>query len=230
MELSKTKEVYVVSGNCDTLWEDIKYELDDENLLRYMIFRKNSILNEMCQELSIEVNEKSDIKHIKEEIKQNFSYELNWLEQLPHIIEIENFIFAHAGITSDNLEEQIINDNGKISFDALDGLPKGEIIENQASNSNTIQIPWMNNAVEVLKEDKEFSLCRHKPSNHEIWIQNNKLYKAKDGIHCYDCTDYFVSVLKGDIVSIIEKASNQTLVKKDGTIGWVLNEKLRLVE
>ena len=87
MELSKTKEVYVVSGNCDTLWEDIKSEVDDENLLRYMIFRKNSILNEMCKELSIEVNEKSNIKFIKEQIRRNFSYELNWLEQLPHIIE-----------------------------------------------------------------------------------------------------------------------------------------------
>lgn len=294
IELSKTNEVYIVSGNCDTIWEDIKYEIDDENLLRYMIFRKNSILNEMCQELSIEVNEKSDIKYIKKQISENFSYELNWLEQLPHIIETENFIFAHAGITSQDLEEQdaskvmkndafleqglffskyvivghwptanygrekgccnpiinkdqkiisidggntikeegqlnalIINGIENITYATIDDLPRGVIIENQISNSNTIQITWMDNAVEVLKEENEFSLCRHISSKHELWIKNNKLFEAKDEMHCYDCTDYFLSVSKGDVVSIIEKSNSQTLVKKDGTIGWVLNEKLR---
>lgn len=293
MKMSTNKDVYVLSGNCDTLWEDIKYELDDENLLKYIIFRKNSILNEMCQEISIEVNEKSDIKYIKEQIKKNFSIELNWMEQLPHIIETDNLIFAHAGITSLNFEEQdasnvvrtdafleqgfsfpkyvvvghwptanygkdkcccnpiinkerkiicidggnmvkdegqlnalIINDNDDITFDSIDDFPKCEIIESQASNSNTIQITWMDNAVEVLKEEDEFSLCRHISSNHELWIKNTKLFKAKDGMHCYDCTDYFLQVSKGDIVSIIEKSSNQTLVKKNGIVGWVLNEKL----
>jgi len=39
----------------------------------------------MCRELSIEVNENSDIKYIKEQISQNFSQELNWLEQF-HIL------------------------------------------------------------------------------------------------------------------------------------------------
>lgn len=294
IELSKIREVYVVSGNCDTVWEDIKSEEDDENLLRYMMFRKNSILNEMCQELSIEVNEKSDIKYIKEQIKQKFSYELNWLEKLPHIIETEKFIFAHAGIKSDNLEEQqvsevikrdafieeglvfskyvivghwptanygkqrgccnpiineeqkiisidggnmiksegqlnalIINMDGSITFDSVDDFVTDEIIENQASNSNTIQISWMDNAVEVLKEGIEFSLCRHISSNHELWIKNDKLFKTEDGMCCYDCTDYFLSVKKGDKVSIIEKASSQTLAKKDGIIGWVLNKNLR---
>jgi hypothetical protein len=39
--------------------------------------------------------------------------------------------------------------------------------------------------------------------------------------------EYFVSAKKGDVVSIIERASLRTLVKKDGVIGWVLNEKLK---
>jgi protein phosphatase len=294
MELERTGEVHVVTGNCDTIWEDIKHETDDGSLLKYMIYRKKSILNEMCQELAIKVNEKSDIKYIKEQIKQSFSNELNWLEQLPHIIETEEFIFAHAGITSENLQEQlaseaikqdafmekglsfskyvvvghwptanygkdkgccnpiiseeqklisidggniiksggqlnalIINPDGNITFDAVDDYVKGEIIEAQASNSNTIQITWMDGAVEVIKDAEEFSYCKHISSNHKLWIKNTNLYKAKDGIGCYDCTDYFLKVKRGDRVSIIEKTSTRTLVKKDGTIGWVLNEKLR---
>lgn len=295
MQLSKEREVHVVSGNCDTLWEDIKYEIDDENLLKYMILRKNSILNEMCNELLIEVNEKSDIKYIKEQIRQNFSYELNWLEQLPHIIETENFIFVHAGITSENLEEQKVNEvisrgafmkeglafskyvivghwptanygkeksccnpiiskeqriisidggnmiksegqlnafiiNGEnFDFTAVDDFPKGRIIEEQRSNSNTIQISWSDSAIEVLKEGEEFSYCRHKSSKHKLWIKNDRIFKTKDGIRCSDSTDYFVSVKKGDVVSILEKNSKQTLVKKDGTIGWVENQKLEQI-
>lgn len=293
MEMSKTGEVHVVSGNCDTIWEDIKDEIDDEALLKYMIFRKNSILNEMCQELSIEVNEKSDIKYIKDQLKQNFSNELNWLEQLPHIIETEEFIFAHAGITSEDLEEQlarevikqdafmekglsfskyvvvghwptanygkeigccnpiinkeqkiisidggniikaggqlnalIISPDGNITFETVDDYPKGEVTEEQASNLGTIQITWMDGAVEVISEDKEFSFCRHISSDHKLWIKNDNLYKAKDGIRCYDCTDYFISAKKGDLVSIIDKTSTKTLVKRDGAIGWIQNEKL----
>lgn len=295
IQLSKEREVHIVSGNCDTLWEDIKYEIDDENLLRYMIFRKNSILNEMCKELSIEVNENSDIKYIKEQIGQNFSYELNWLEELPHIIETDDFIFVHAGITSENLEEQKVNEvirrdafmeeglvfskyvivghwptanygkekgccnpiiskeqriisidggnmiksegqlnaliiNGEdFTFDSVDCFPKGKIIEEQDSNSNTIQISWMDNAIEVLEAGEEFSFCRHKSSKHKLWIKNDRIIKTKDGTRCYDCTDYFVAVKKGDVVSILEKTSKQTLVKKDGTIGWVENLKLEQV-
>jgi protein phosphatase len=294
INMSKCGNVYAISGNCDTLWEDIKGEVDDANLLRYMIVREKSILNEMCQELSIEVNEQSDIKYIKGQIRKNFSNELDWLEQLPHIIETENYIFVHAGITSENLEEQnayevmknnafmemglafskyvvvghwptanygkekrycnpiinekqkiisidggnmiksegqlnalIIDADGNITFDSVDDLPKGWIIEDQESNTNTIQITWVDNLIEVIKADVEFSLCRHVSSNHELWIRNDKIFKTKDGMRCYDCTDYFLLLKKGDIVSIIEKANNQTLAKKDGTIGWVLNEKLR---
>ncbi|MEG2290387.1 MAG: GNAT family N-acetyltransferase [Clostridium sp.] len=290
MELSKEREVYIVTGNCDTLWEDVKNEIDDENLLRYMLFRKKSILNEMCESLSIEVNEESDIKYIKEQLNLNFSVELNWLMELPHIIETQNFIFAHAGITSEDLQinkadevikrdafmdeglvfskyvivghwptanygkekgccnpiinkkQRIISIDGgnsiksegqlnaliingeNITFDALDDLPQGEIIKDQEANLNTIQISWMDNAIEVLEEGNEFSLCTHISSNHQLWIRNDRIFKSKDGMRCYDCTDYFVRARKGDVVSIIERTKERTLVKSRGVIGWVLND------
>lgn len=297
MELANKNEVYVLSGNCDTLWEDIKYEVDDENLLRYMVLREKSILNEMCMELSIEVNAQADIKYIKEQIGQNYSAELNWLEELPHIIDMGDFVFAHAGLMSDNLREQkartvmktdafleqglafsryvvvghwptanywkekgccnpitneqqriicidggnmirgegqlnalIINDKDNITFTALDDLVKAEVVADQAANSNTIHITWMDNAVEVLRQEPEFSLCRHVSSQHELWIKNNRLFEAPDGMRCYDCTDFFLPVAQGDIVSIVERSSKQTLAKKDGTIGWVANEKLKAID
>lgn len=293
MSLSKEKEVYVVTGNCDTIWEDIKYDLDDENLLKYMLIRKNSILNEMCEQLSIQVDEKCDIKFIKGQLLRHFSSEFTYLEKLPHIIETERYIFVHAGISSEELEKNqvkevikrdgfvdeglifskyvivghwptanygkekgccnpIINkdqkiisiDGGntiktegqlnalilsgnKITFDAADDLPQGEIIKDQEKNTNTIQIKWMDNLIERLEEGEEFSLCRHVSSRHELLIKNDKIFTAKDGTHCYDCTDYFIEAKKGDIVSVIEKTKDRTLVKKNGVIGWVRNENLK---
>lgn len=292
MKLSGEHEVYVVTGNCDTVWEDIKYEIDDENLLKYMLFRKNSILNEMCKKLSIEVNEKSDITHIKEQLKKNFDIELSYLEQLPHIIETENYIFAHAGITTENLENNkvqevikrdafmdeglvfskyvivghwptanygkekgncnpIINreqkiisidggnaikaegqlnaliiDDDHITFDFVDDFTKGEIIKDQEANKDTIQITWIDNLIEILQEGEEFSLCRHIATNHELLIKNDKIFKAKDAMRCYDCTDYFIEAKEGDIVSIIEKTRERTLVKKNGVIGWIQNDNI----
>jgi hypothetical protein len=85
----------------------------------------------------------------------------------------------------------------------------------------------MDNDIEILKDGEEFSFCRHISSKHELWIKKDKIFKDKNGMRCYDCTDYFLSVKKGDKVSIIERSSKQTLVKKDGTIGWILNEKLK---
>jgi hypothetical protein len=296
MELSKKNIVHVVSGNCDSIWEDIKYQIDDDNLLRYMLRRKNSILNEMCEELSIIVNSESNIVDIKKELSISFKDELDWLERLPHIIETQDFIFAHAGITTEKLEQQdanqvmkndafieqglifqkyvvvghwpvvnycrdkgcynpiinteqkiisidggnvikndgqlnalIINNNDtiNISFDSMDELPKVKVVESQKSISNSIYICWGDNTVEVLEEKDEFSLCRHISSNHELWIKNTMLFDAKDGMHCFDCTDYILPVSNGDIVSIVERAAKQSLIKMNGTVGWISNEKLQ---
>lgn len=295
MELSKKNIVHIVSGNCDSIWEDIKYQIDDVGLLRYMTLRKNTILNEMCAEISITVNSDSDIGFIKKELLKSFKPELDWLEELPHIVETQNFIFAHGGLTSENLDEQdarkvmkndafmeqglafskyvvvghwpianyckdkgcynpLINreqriisidggnaiksegqlnaliidnvDTENLSFVSIDELPKAKVIESQSPNSGTIYISWADNSVEVLEEKDEFSLCRHISSNHLLWIKNTMLFTGLDGVHCHDCTDYLLPVSVGDIVSIVERSKEKTLVKMDGTIGWIPNEKL----
>ena len=92
----------------------------------------------MCKELLIEVNEKSDIRYIKEQIRQNFSYELNCLEQLPHIIETEDYIFVHAGITSENLEEQELNERRAFTQSlGNSNIPKQTVIPQATQKKET---------------------------------------------------------------------------------------------
>lgn len=292
MQLSKEREVYTVMGNCDTLWEDINSEVEDKSLLKYMLFRKNSILNDMCKEIFLEIDEKSDIQYIKKQLRSNFSTELNWLMKLPHIIETDNYIFAHAGITFEELEKNevkevvkrdafmeeglvfhkyvivghwptanygkdkaccnpIINENQKIvsidggntiktegqlnaliidnddfSFQYVDDFHKEEVKIAQHENKDTIQISWSDNLIEIIEEGEEFSLCRHLSSKHELLIKNDIIFKGRDGIHCYDCTDYFIEAKAGEIVSIIEKCKDRTLIKNNGIVGWISNDNL----
>jgi hypothetical protein len=295
MSLSEENRVYTVSGNCDAIWSYIRHDIDDQGLLRYMVLRKNTLLNEMCRALGIGVEAHSDIKDIKRKINQFFDKELRWLEQLPHIIETQHFIFAHAGISGENLERQdadwvmkndafmrsgicfskyvmvghwpvinysttkgdcnpiinreqriisidggniikkdgqlnavIVKDNDpeQISCTYVDDLPTGKVIEGQGENRDTLQITWIDNAVQLLEPGEEFSLCRHMATGHELRIFNSYLHHSGGAYYCQDCTDYFLPLAEGDEIGIIEVTTTRTLAKKDGLIGWVSNEKL----
>lgn len=292
MQLSQEREVYVVKGNCDVRWQGIETEGTYKNQLRQNLFRKNSLLREMCEALQIDIDKTFDIDFIKRQLSAHFSSILNWLEALPHILETERFICAHAGITSENLEleqakevlrrdafleegtsfskyvivghwptanygrekgccnpiihkeQKIISIDGgnavrvegqlnaliiheeDFSFHSVDDLPKEKVIKPQKASTNSIQITLMDNAIEILEKGETFSCCKHLSTGHELWIKNNKIYKDKDHIRCYDVTDYFIEAKTDDVVSIIERAPERTLVKKEGIIGWILNENL----
>lgn len=295
MSLTEKNRVYTISGNCDAIWRYIRNDIDDQGLLHYMVLHKNTLLNEMCRELNIAVHEGADIKEIKRMLNQFFDRELQWLEELPHIIETQHFILAHAGIRDENLESQdagwvmkndafmrsgscfskyvmvghwpvinystakgscnpiinreqriisidggnmikkdgqlnalIVKDNDpeQISYIYEDDLPISKVLEAQEENLDTLQITWIDNAVQLLESGEEFSLCRHVSTGHELWIFNAYLHHRDGAYYCEDCTDYFLPLAEGDEVGIIEVATTRTLAKKDGVIGWVSNEKL----
>ncbi|MDF2472366.1 MAG: metallophosphoesterase [Anaerocolumna sp.] len=106
MELSNSHTVYSVCGNCDAIARAVYHEDRNKELLMYLLIRKDTLLNEMCHELSISLDENSDMLQIKEKLKEHFTKELEWINQLPDIIETKNFIFAHAGTRPNNLEQQ----------------------------------------------------------------------------------------------------------------------------
>ena len=106
MELCKTHNVFPVKGNCDFVAVEIYHDKVHKELLNYMLRRKKCLLNEMCETLSIKVSRESDMKKIKEALVRNFSEELNWIAGLPDIIDTQRFTFAHAGLSSNELDKQ----------------------------------------------------------------------------------------------------------------------------
>ncbi|PFB31574.1 serine/threonine protein phosphatase [Bacillus cereus] len=88
--------VYVIEGNCEVVVEALVNE--NPALINYLCTRKNTIFNEWLAELSVTVNEESDICEVKNILMGHFSKEIKWLTELPTAIETEDYIFVHAGL------------------------------------------------------------------------------------------------------------------------------------
>ncbi|BCJ93709.1 serine/threonine protein phosphatase [Anaerocolumna cellulosilytica] len=290
MELQKKYEVYAVCGNCDDTARKLDQRENHSRLLTYLLWREKSLLNEMCKEISITLTKDSDIEETCKSIKQHFKAEIEWLAELPDIIETENFIFVHGGLVSENLTEQdaelvkkqksfleselsfhkyvivghwpvalyakgkpdcspIVNRERKIiSIDggnvlkrdgqlnvfiipdisseefthtSTDDFPAGVVHKDQEESKSCFTIPWIDNQIEVLKEEEEFSECRHITSGYTMWVPGKYIFKDKEGLtRCEDTTDYRIGVRQGEQVRIVETFKDRYLVKKDGVTGW----------
>ncbi len=102
MELCKMGNVHAVCGNCDD-WSgvfDVAHDDGaDEHLLHYMLWKKSGLLWDMCNFSGIDPFEIESFTAVKHTLYKNFREEFEFLRTIPHAIETEKFIFAHAGMT-----------------------------------------------------------------------------------------------------------------------------------
>ena len=104
MELAKGGNVHPVCGNCDDWYIVFTPEASprmDEHILHYMLTKKRGLLWDMCSAAGIEPFELESFTECKAELKHRFPEEWAFLSSLPHAIETENFIFAHAAVDPD---------------------------------------------------------------------------------------------------------------------------------
>jgi protein phosphatase len=106
MDLSNDYTLYCVCGNCDAIARSVYKECNSEGLLAYLLIKKYTLLNEMCHSLSITLTSDSNMEQVKDTLRKSFPKELEWIKELPDIIETKNFVFAHAGTTVDSLDKQ----------------------------------------------------------------------------------------------------------------------------
>lgn len=106
MQMTEEFPAFVLLGNNDMIVKELERPDRNDSLLFYLLKRNHSILREMCSELSIEVNEKTDVRCLKQILMENFSDEIAFIKQLPHIIETEHYIFAHSAVMPGKLENQ----------------------------------------------------------------------------------------------------------------------------
>ena len=98
MALCRAGNVHPLLGNCDT-WDEIyRSDESDEQLLRYVLWRKSGLLWDMLNAAGLDPFELEDFTACKRRLRDIFADEWAFLAALPHAIETERFVFAHAAV------------------------------------------------------------------------------------------------------------------------------------
>ena len=114
MELCKMGNVHAVCGNCDD-WADMYSpdtdERGDEHILHYVMWKKSGLIWDMCNAAGIDPFDIDSFGAVKEDIRKAFPEEWKFLSRIPHAIETEKFIFAHAAMVPGKpLEQHTVNE------------------------------------------------------------------------------------------------------------------------
>ncbi len=105
----------------------------------------------------------------------------------------------------------------KITTYSYDQLPVYTALETQTGSANSINITWIDNEINELKTEDDFTYAEHISTGRKLWIYNDYIYQEH---HCDNYTDYRLPVNQGDKLSIIQSTSKGYIAKKDGVIGW----------
>ena len=101
MELSRRGNTHVLLGNCDDWYEIFRPEWrqeHDERVLQYVLWRKSGLLWDMCNAAGVDPFDLEDFGAVKQLLRRRFAAEWAFLESLPHAIETDHYIFAHAAV------------------------------------------------------------------------------------------------------------------------------------
>ena len=109
---------------------------------------------------------------------------------------------------------------GPFSWYSYDGLPAARALDPQEERADSVNIRWGRSKVEVLEHGPLLSRCRHLETGRVLEILTEYLYQKDGDICCEDSTDYCPPVEPGDVLSIVRRLPDRTLVKRDGVTGW----------
>lgn len=111
MELSENDNVIVLAGNVDltrlNMLENVREGRGDEMFSYIVSQRKRGrecLFDEMAGECGVNLNAPDDIIKFKPVLLKHFRTELEFLRNLPTLLETQNYIFVHGGIPGGNLK------------------------------------------------------------------------------------------------------------------------------
>ncbi|MBR5546024.1 MAG: metallophosphoesterase [Clostridia bacterium] len=112
MELCEAGTVYPLMGNVD-IWRLRSLLSDDPVIQRDIVdfsllsrrWWPSSLLEEMCAECGLVLDEAFDTQKAFPLIREHFASEISFLKSLPSILETQRMIFVHGGIPHEQLDE-----------------------------------------------------------------------------------------------------------------------------
>ncbi len=105
MELQKSHTVYTVCGNCDVIAMEVLRDERNKELLGYIYTRKHTLVGEMCEAVGIPISKDLDMLGVKKILRKEFEKELDFIANMPHILKINEYTFAHAAVTEGDLSQ-----------------------------------------------------------------------------------------------------------------------------
>ena len=112
----------------------------------------------------------------------------------------------------------------EVTYVAYDDYPTMIASISQEAKEKTICIRYFESEVEVLEDRGDVLYLRHINQNKNLVVPKNFVYYAKKKAYCYDCSDAYLEIREGDVLSVISDTSVGYIVKKDGVIGWYHKE------
>lgn len=98
IDLAKTQEVHLISGNCDW-WYPI---LHDGELIKsapwYINHKPYNLARQMCEEIDYPVSEDMDVRAMRDALERAFPEEWAALRTMPEVIETPECTFVHGGL------------------------------------------------------------------------------------------------------------------------------------
>lgn len=295
MKLAKSDNTFVLLGNNDYMAIRILFDEDMESVKKYFN-RCRSIYHDFSELLGFNTEGDIDLALLNKKIRERFMDELLFIYNLPTIIETDNMLFAHAGITDyynmDSLkvrdvikydyfmagnfhlpkrlivghypsvaynfvdvslypitdkEKNITSIDGgyqaksggqlnalifnneyelKESYYYVDDLVKVRVKKGFTGKKPTVVCIWDREDFKVIKKGETESVCL--VDNKLCFIPNELIYDYKGNYHCGDFTDEYLKIRKNEMVGMILKFDNKSMVKKKDKIGFVNNENLYL--
>lgn len=107
MTYMKAGNVYMVAGNNDVLFlQWFEGVFSDKDTLWYLNSRDNSVMIDMARELQMPFETMEEMLALKAAIPKHFKKEIDFLKNLPDIIDSNIATFVHAGIEPGDLDAQ----------------------------------------------------------------------------------------------------------------------------
>lgn len=115
-------------------------------------------------------------------------------------------------------------DTMKFSFQFADHYPKYVMgcDVSYTTPENLVSINYIDNEVKIVDEDLDYYLVKHCKTEETMWVHSSFVYSDKEGrCYTYDASNQFLSVKKGDLISVVKKGKPYSVIKCNGYIGLI---------
>ena len=113
--------------------------------------------------------------------------------------------------------------NMSFSYTWVDHYPKYTMKKDVTYNNpeTLVSISFVDNEVKIVDEDLDFYYIKHLKTNTYMWVHSSFVYKRGNKHYTYDASNQFLSVRKGDIISVVKQGMPYSVIKRNGYIGLI---------